>query len=63
MGNVMNGLEGAIRSRQAAVGRHVGGDESARPRQVAPWPWRTTAWNWSEARKQFEAKRLKKSEI
>jgi len=32
------------------------------PRRVAPWPWATTEYNWSEKRKQFEAKRLLKSE-
>ena len=36
---------------------------AAPARKVAPWPWRTTPWNWSEKRDQFEAKRLKKSEI
>ena len=49
--------------RQETMGRHVGGDESAYPRKVAPWPWRFSAWNWSEKRDQFESTRLSKSQI
>jgi hypothetical protein len=59
----MYGQRETIRSRQETVGRDVLGNESTRPRKVAPWPWRTTPWNWSETRKQYEATRLKKSQI
>ena len=70
MGNVrMNakGKEGQERRTSGrwkeTMARHVGSDEGARPRKVAPWPWRTTAWNWSEKREQYEATRLKRSDI
>ena len=59
----MDGQRSAVGSGQASVGEHVVGGEKPRPRKVAPWPWATSPWNWSEKRDQFEAKRLKKSEI
>lgn len=59
----MSGQREARRSGQGTMGRDVVGDEGPSPRKIAPWPWATTPWNWSEKRDQFEATRLPKHKV